>query len=249
MKATILVLLFTLSSCASYIQGLHNQISREERAQKAARYRQYQQRTGGDARPINNPVTLNGQPNTANTKNLEPSSQREYQRAGRRRYKADDLKDNDPTGSLWSETNSGSFLFVTSNMKKEGDFVIIEVMAPMKNKITSELKRNFPPPPVPKKKQAAKKEGEGDKKDDKASATADSDKATDQQRVYDKISTKVIEKINKDYLLVRGRKEVIFRKVKRYIEVQAIVSGKDIKDNDSVSSVKLLEPKINVLRY
>ena len=69
------------------------------------------------------------------------------------------------------------------------------------------------------------------------------------QKVHDKISTQVIESVNKDYLLVRGRKEVLFKDAKRYVEIQALVSRKDITDNDTVKSDRILEPKIRVLRY
>ena len=45
------------------------------------------------------------------------------------------------------------------------------------------------------------------------------------------------------------KKEVMYKNYKRYFEIQAIVSQKDISSRDTVSSMKLLEPKINVLRY
>ena len=59
----------------------------------------------------------------------------------------------------------------------------------------------------------------------------------------------MVEQVNQDYLLLRGRKEVIFKEAKRYFEFQAIVSQKDITDNDTVGSLKVLEPRVNVLRY
>ena len=232
-----------LSSCSSYIQGIHNQISQEERQQKMARYKQYNARRGNTRNSIKNPVTLGGAPNTNNTRNLLPQTNRQYNSKGTRRYSADDLKDNSNNASLWSGKSSESFLFVTNNVKKIGDFVIIEVMSKMKGDITTELKRNFPPPPSKDSKSKSTPDDK-DKKEEVSNSETDN-----KNKVYDKISTQVVERINKDYLLLRGRKEVIFRKIKRYIQVQAVVSAKDIKDNDSVSSEKLLEPKINVLRY
>jgi flagellar basal body L-ring protein FlgH len=47
---------------------------------------------------------------------------------------------------------------------------------------------------------------------------------------------------------VKGKKEVIFRKEKRYIEIQALVSRRDIQDNDTISSDKVLESRVNILR-
>lgn len=237
----VLGLLFILlfSSCSGYVQNIHNQFDREERM-KRARYLQMQQR-GVDRRPINNPVTIG----SANTRsNAYPSRQREYQRVGKKRIQANDLKDNSSDGSLWSGKNSESFLFVTNNLKRKGDIVIIEVLSGLKGKIQSELKRSFPESPSKKKKGKG-----GDEAPSEAAAPAASNAAEDPNKVYDKISTTVVEQMNQDYLLVRGRKEILYKKFKRYFEIQAIVSQKDISSQDTITSTKLLEPKINVLRY
>mgnify|MGYP000613221679 CR=1 FL=1 len=60
--------------------------------------------------------------------------------------------------------------------------------------------------------------------------------------------TSVVERINQDYLVLKGRKEVLFKDNKHYVEIQTVVSQKDINKQDTVVSRKLLEPKINVLR-
>lgn len=237
-------LLLTLSliiqvGCSSYVQSMHRSFDRAERAKRARAASQYQQASPNDRRPIQNPVTLGSQQNYA------PSNQRQYQRRGNRRAKAEDFKDESNDGSLWSGKNSESFLFVTNNLKRKGDIVIVEVFQELKDKIQEELKRNFPDPPPRKKKPTAKGE-EAPEEPEPAPATVAPD---DPNKVYDKISTTVVEQMNQDYLLVRGRKEVLFKKFKRYFEIQAIVNQKDITSQDTVRSKKLLEPKINVLRY
>lgn len=239
-------MLSCLSSCANYIKNIHSQIDYEERKRSgnirppsAAQKQGYRR---GDARPIQNPVTL-GEASTRNTSNYYPNVRRQYQDDPNYRYKASDLLDNDNSGSLWNGTHGDNFLFVTNNIKKEGDFVIVDVRKKLKENITEELKRHFPERPTKKSKK------EDEKKTDKEEpqvAKAASDKP---DKVYDKIPTKVIERINSDYLLLRGRKEVLFQKQKRYIQFQGIVSSKNITDSDSVSSDKLLEPQITVLRY
>lgn len=244
MKALLLLILFFLSSCASYVQSVHRQIDNENKVKRMRAMRAYQARNG-DQRPIQNPVTLNGSP-TANTqRNYMPGVRRQYNSPGARRYKANDLVDNSNDGSLWSGKNSESFLFVNNNLKRQGDIVIIEVLKDFKEKIQDELKRNFPERKS-KKKTAAKAE---EKKEETPAATAAPSGQEQPNKVYDKISTTVVEQVNQDYFLVRGRKEVMYKKFKRYFEVQAIVSQKDISSRDTVQSVKLLEPKINVLRY
>ncbi len=239
MKFLLMVHFLLVSSCASYVQAVHRQIDNEQNRKRSnPRYKG----NPGDRRPIQNPVTLGGAP-TANTKrNMYPNVRRNYQPSGKRRYKASDLVDNSSDGSLWSGQNSESFLFVNNTLKKRGDIVIVEVMKDLKDVIQDELKRNFPDPPKSKKKGAKKGE---EKTEEKVAATPQESP----DKVYDKISTTVVEQVNQDYLLIRGRKEVMFKKYKRYFELQAVVSQKDITSRDTVISTKLLEPRINVLRY
>lgn len=245
------LILFNFIACSSYVNKIHNQIAREEGHTKTpqrrydpyAKYRPNRYSRANDRRPIQNPVTLGGYANTATTRNLAPSTRRQYQNRGQR-VSAEDLKDNSTNGSLWSSKNSESYLFVTNNVKKKGDIVIIEVMAKLKDTIQEELKRTFPE----KKKKTAKKEGEAETEQKETPAPAAANNSATGE-VYDKISTQVIEQINKDYLLVRGRKEVLFKDYKRFIEVQGLVPKKYINDNDSIDSDSILEPKITVLRY
>jgi flagellar basal body L-ring protein FlgH len=165
---------------------------------------------------------------------------RNYNSPGKQRYQASDLVDNQSDGSLWSGKNSESFLFVNNTLKRQGDIVIIEVKKQLKEKIQSELKRAFPDQKAKKTKKA---------EETPAPEAANTNTQENPEKVYDKISTTVIEQMSQDYLLVRGRKEIMYKKFKRYFEIQAIVSQKDITSRDAVPSVKLLEPRINVLRY
>lgn len=239
MKVVLLTLIFLLTSCASYVQQVHRQIDNENRALKSKRYQTFQR--AGDRRPIQNPVTLNGVPSANTRRNYNPRVKRDYK--GNKRYKANDLLDNGSDGSLWSGQNSDNFLFVTNNLKRKGDIVIIDVYDKLKDKIQEELKRSFP---EPKKKKTAKAETKDSESKEAPAATPG---GANPDKVHDKISSKVVEIVNKDYIMLRGRKEILFRKQKRYFEIQAIVSQKDITSNDTVESKKILEPRINVLRY
>jgi flagellar L-ring protein precursor FlgH len=234
-----ILILFT--SCASYVNSLHRQIDNEEKSKKS-RVGKRKFRNPNDQRPIGNPRTLNGEP----SRNRPPGVERNYNSRAKKRYKAEDLLDNTGDGSLWSGKNSSNFLFVTNKLKRAGDIVIVEVLSKLKDQIQGELKRTFPDRPTrtKKTKKGAKTPDEKPKEEVPKAANTD-----DPSKVHDKISTKVIEVVNKDYLLVRGRKEVIFKESKRYFEFQAIVSQKDISSGDAVKSNKLLEPRVNVLRY
>lgn len=231
-KILLSLYILLLASCSSYVRNIHSQFDAEQRNRRL-RYQRMM-----DKRPIQNPVTL-GQ-----SRNYQAQmNNRRYYAKGKRRTKADDLKDNSGDGSLWSGKNSESFLFVTNNLKRKGDIVIIEVFAGLKGKIQEELKRMYPDP-KPRKKKNAKEEAPPAEEPAVNATTPD-----DPNKVYDKISTTVVERMNQDYLLIRGRKEILYKKFKRYFEIQAIVSQKDISSQDTIGSQKLLEPKINVLRY
>jgi flagellar basal body L-ring protein FlgH len=233
----LIILSLLLTSCASYVNSIHKKIDNENRG-KRAQYQRYM--NPQDRRPISNPVTLGGA--SANTRaNLPPQTQRQYQSRGSKRYRAEDLKDNDGDGSLWSGQNSDSFLFIKNNMKRKGDIIIVDVYSQLKKQIQDELGRAYPEKAVKAKKGDTK---DAPKEEKAAEVTKDSP-----DKVYDKISASVIEQVNQDYILIRGRKEIMYKKFKRYFEIQALVSQKDISANDTVASKKVLESKIKVLRY
>ena len=64
----------------------------------------------------------------------------------------------------------------------------------------------------------------------------------------EKISGVVVEEINREHLLIKGRKNVLFKNRKRMVEVQALVSRKDIGDNDIISSDAILESNVTVVK-
>lgn len=251
MRILILLLTLNLVSCAQYVNQFHRQIDREDRAANAERENYVpgyanssprRLRPENDKRPIKNPVTYSlGRPSGQ----IKPPVKREYRP---QRYQADDFVDNESSGSLWANQGSSSSLFTYQNDKRVGDMVIINVLENLRNQISAELKRTFPD--RPKKKTA--KEGEA-KPEEKTAPTvaAAPTNASDSEmdmKVYDKISGSVIEEVSQDYILLRGIKEVIFKQEKRSIEVQALVSRKDIMENDYVNSDKLLESRVFILR-
>ncbi len=253
MNHFILFTLLLFTSCANYVTGLHKQMDREERVARGGSERPKQNNANQaswrdrfqperDKRPVKNPTTYSlsdGGPSGS----VRPPVKRDYRP---QRYQADDFKDNEGDGSLWANQGSSASLFTYQNDKHTGDMVIINVLENLRNQISSELKRQFPDKPI------RKKDGDKDKKDDKAAAAAPVVPGREQDndmdmKIYDKISGTVIEELNKDYIVLKGRKEVIFKKEKRAIEVQALVSRKDIMENDYVNSDRLLESRVFIL--
>ena len=124
--------------------------------------------------------------------------------------------------------------------------VIINVLENLRNQISAELKRMFPDKP----KRTAEGKG-GDTKGAAQSPAASAASAASEEmdmKIYDKISGTVMEEISKDYILLRGRKDVIFKKEKKSIEVQGLVSRKDIMENDYVNTDRLLDTRVFIIR-
>lgn len=255
MKTVILFLLFSLVSCANYVDQMHRQIDHEEKQSKREgpdsrdRYSAYRERDRmrpeADRRPIKNPVTysLGSDP----SRQMRPPVKREYRP---QRYQAQDFVDDESGGSLWANQGSSSSLFTYQNDKRSGDMVIINVLENLRNQISAELKRTFPDKPKKATKDAEGANAAKAAATPAATGAAAAANAQDNEmdmKVYDKISGTVMEEISQDYILLRGRKEVIFKKEKRSIEVQALVSRKDIMENDYVNSDKLLESRVFIL--
>ena len=247
---TLIIFSLTLSSCANYISQMHREFDRAEGApppmqrDKFALYRQNKMRQ--QRKPL-----INSESNPY----VVPSVKRDYQpqNAPRKRYKANDLADNAGDGSLWSGVEGrNNFLFTENREKSNGDIILIKVAGKLKNEITAELKRAFPAP-VKTKKKKGEEEKEGDAGKAPASATAPAggdDKEVDasSDKIYDRISSVVVEEINKDHILIRGRKNVLYHNRKRVVEVQALIARRDVLDDDTVHSNRILESQVMVLR-
>jgi flagellar basal body L-ring protein FlgH len=254
MKHFLMLFLFGIISCSQYVKNFHRQIDHEEKQYPIQRhkhsgdlrdrYAAYREKDrfdrSDDKRPIQNPVTFAAGADAQG--GMKPSVKREYRP---QRYQADDFLDkNDTSASLWANQGSSASLFTYQNDKRTGDIVIINVLENLRNQISSELKRIFPDKPRRSGKEL--KDAGDDKKSNSAASVAATDNDID-MKIYDKISGTVMEEVSKDYILLRGRKDVIFKKEKRSIEVQALVSRKDIMENDYVNSDKLLESRVVVL--
>jgi flagellar basal body L-ring protein FlgH len=249
MKSILLMLLLSFVSCTSYVRNIHQQIDKEERISRKGQHREdaptYPSRSNRfdrsrDKRPISNPQTFSlsdGSP----SQQLRPPVKRDYRP---QRYQANDFVDSSGDGSLWANQGSSASLFTYQNDKRSGDMVIINVLENLRNQISSELKRVFPDNP---KRKALDGAPVAEDKKDQASSSPGKEEEMD-MKVYDKISGTVVEEISKDYILLRGRKDVIYKKEKKSIEVQGLVSRKDIMENDYVNSDKLLDSRVTILK-
>lgn len=241
----LIIFLTLISGCSSYIQRIHDQIDKESgqgKYQQVDKFDFYRNQTNSPKRSLTSPASLNSDAQS----NLAPSVKRKYlpEEIVKRRSTTSDLNDNQSDGSLWASNNVNAFLFSSDASKKAGDIIVINVQDRLKKDISATLNRTFPKPPD-EKKEEAKKDGETANKEETAnngeSESADS-------KVHDRISSVVIEEISKDHLLLRGRKGLIYHGAKRTVEVQALVSRRDINTDDFVNSDQILESSINVVR-
>lgn len=241
----------TLSSCANYISQMHREFDRAEGApptMKRDKFALYRQRNMRPQKPMIN---------SNNNPYVVPSVKREYQpqNSPRKRYKASDIADNAGDGSLWSGVEvRNNFLFTENREKTNGDIILLKVAGKLKNEITGELRRAFPAPVKSKKKKdGEEKEVAPGKAPASTAATPsaggdDKDVDASGDKVYDRISSVVVEEINKDHILIRGRKNVLYHNRKRVVEVQALVARRDVMTDDTVHSNRILESQVMVLR-
>ena len=248
---------FLLTSCSSYMNTIYKDFEQQERNNSEVdvqtdsfdQFRNPKRRTSTQYNKVDRTVT------TGNEKVLYPTVKRQYkdEKQTAKRYTASDLTDNGNDGSLWAGSDPNAFLFSNNKNKNSGDIVQIDVLPRLKNEITMELKRAFPDNPYETKTPGAGAEAKAadatkpptpttDKVAEKKEA-ADSDSSA-----QDKISGVVVEEINREHLLIKGRKNVLFKNRKRMVEIQALVSRKDINENNSISSDSILESNISIVR-
>ncbi len=242
----ISIIYLTSNGCSHYIHRIHQEFDKKlnnrSKARKKDTFSLYRK---------NKHYRQNI--STRNLRNISPTIKRRYTPTARKRYKADDLNDNQYDGSLWSgQKGNDQFLFTKNNYKSSGDIVLVQVYGKLKNEITAELKRAYPNPKNKQKNRIPSSSKKTDKPAGQASAgqpkESDQTAPENDQKAYDRISSVVVEEINRDHILLRGRKNLLYQNRKRLIELQALISRKDILDDDTVSSNRIIESSITVIK-
>lgn len=265
MKKIVVLLLFLNFGCANYINQLHREMDGGKPA--ATPVRENLEPTSSSQKKIRSPFEdpfyyatyYKGKPIKLK-QDLRPiDDPLSVESAGPAKYKermkAEDFKDNGNQASLWAGKGKSRYLYSNVKSKDIGDIIVINVFESLKNRISNELKRNFgvPQPVATQPKVAAAPAAEGAKPETAKEPEAKTPDGVDKDleatnKVYDKISGLIVEEVNQDYLLVKGKKEVIFQKRSHEIGVQALVSRDDITENNEIPSDKMLETQVLVLR-
>lgn len=244
----IIPLLFTIfftSSCAKFINKIHRDL---DKGQSNSNRRSFKKKHKNDSFDrFRNPYYSSNRKKRLSDKS--PQIQRKYNSKARtkRRYTTDDLADNQADGSLWSGRGNNNYLFSLDQERKSGDIVVINVFDRLKKEIRMELKRSLPAPRIKKQVGASPEDSTAPKKP-VAEAPKKPNAEGDSKDVFDKISSVIIEKINKDHFLIRGQKQILFKNKKRLVEIQALIAKRDIEENDTVHSDKILESNVYLIR-
>ena len=123
----------------------------------------------------------------------------------------------------------------------------MEIKPTLRNIITRELKKAFPKRKKKRIAQAGEKAAEK-KPNEEATREDDENKDSTLDETVGQLSSVVTEEINNLYVILRGRKEVLFRKRKRLIEIQGLIARKDVSPDDKITSDQFLESSIKIIR-
>jgi flagellar L-ring protein FlgH len=238
-RLLVLFSLFLISSCSSYVSKIYKQLDREEKVMKKNRRDVFDQ-----FRKTTKETGLRPPISTKETNTLKPRTKRLYKKPFKKRFSADDLNENS-NSSLWFGNGFDNDFFVENKRKKNGDIILVEIKPKLRNIITRELKKAFP------KRKRKKIVQQGEASETKKPKEEDNEKEKDESNLDEtvgQLSSVVTEEINNSYMIVRGRKEVLFRKRKRLIEIQGLIARKDVTPDDKITSDKFLESSIKIIR-
>lgn len=245
----LLVTLF-LTSCAGYVARVHREIDRDIAEQQGLagpdQFQQYRR----PEKLIPPAQRMQNLRQDASPQSYAPRIKRQYRSTDSqdhrspKRVTASDLVDNNPSQSLWVSQDENRDLFTNNKSLRQGDIVLVNVYKKLKNEITLELKRAFPAPPSAKKEDNQDGENNSEAERD----PAEEELANNETKVYDRVSTVIVEEVNNDHVLLRGRKNLLYQNRKRLVEIQALVARRDLSQTDTVDSNDIIESSITVLR-
>ncbi len=248
-RLIVLLTSFIFTSCSGVITRFHKQIDREDYAKDQGiersdpdKFKLYR-----EAESLSRKRKGQGPPPLEASK--LPSQKRNYVNAtqAQKRYKANDLYDNGNAASLWSGDGRENFLLSEEKKLANGDIILVHVLSDLKEEITLELKRAFPEAPKTRSTTKAKSAGAQAAPQAPKEQAPKTPEGTDPREVYDRISTIIIDEINDTHVLLKGRKQIFFKNKKHTIELQALVSKRDIEADDSVKSSTIIEKTVTVV--
>lgn len=237
-KLITLLFILNLVGCSNMMSNLYRQLDAGEGKRASRGFRSKSKAYSPYKRSL---------ADSQNQRTLLPPVKRFYQdhqrpqtTSKRKRVTADNFYESKQQANLWSGRNAAN-LYTQNSSVSSGDIVIINVMGDLKTDISQELKRAFPMR-VRKKRGVSK-----DTKTEEAAKNETKEKDPNTNKIHDRISSIVMDIVNKDYVTVRGRKELLYHNKKHSIEIQALVHKKDISLNNYIKSDAIIEKQIRVI--
>ena len=217
----IIFFLFLISSCSHYINRIHKNLDDSISRKKRIKNNKFSY--------LQNHSSYKKRKMSSKTHPVvHPKVKRKY--GVKKRYRKEDLRDDSYNGSLWASDQGNNFLFDDKIKKKQGDIIEIEVKENLKDEILAELR-------IHEKKYIQTEE----KKNEKP-------KSSSEETFSDKIVSILIEEINKNHVLLKGRKNLLYKGRKRLIELQALVARRHISTEGLLSSDHILESNVAIIR-
>jgi len=233
----------SISSCSNYVSSLRAEIQKDQGSRGKIAFEQDK----NSSKFIVDRIGLYlGRPgiNSFNKNSYNQHQRNQYKEiAGRRRFKASDLVDKEYDGSLWSPRVAEKYLISHKREYDNGDVILLNVQEKLKEEITQELSYAF-----------ASKNTQTPSQTATAAPVAippqqtGEEKNKESNKIFDRVTSVIIETINDKHVLIRGRKYVLFEGRKRLVEIEALALKTAVNFDETLNSNDILESTIHVVR-
>ncbi len=152
----------------------------------------------------------------------------------KKRTTAVDMIDTSKDGSLWSGVGQKNYFFSNNNNRSLNDIIVIDISKELYGEILSKIDA------------VTIKEKSNTEEMDKEIKPKKEEK--EEKLKETKLTSIIVDKVNETHYVLKGEKEIIYKKNIHLIELQGLVRKKDITFEDTITSNKILEYNVKVLK-
>lgn len=190
----------------------------------------------------------------------------------KRRYSRADFVDNNSNeNSLWNAQGQSNYYFSQNNRFDQGDLVIISVDRSLRREIQYALWKSLPseqrrikrkrdpasedgkekPGVKPKEGESAEPQAKTAKQTEAEERAAAEDAAKGSMgadKDNDLVRMEIVENLGNGLVRLQGEKRVIYRGRPKFVEVSALIRGRDIDDQAKANSKQFLDMRTRVIQ-